>query len=68
MPAPLRVRRANYGSLDRRTYTRLVEPLPPTGQGLGEPQSQRRRFPQTRFHPPYVTKAMQSLMKSPDGL
>src|SRR4029077_4969461 len=51
-----------------RTYTRLVEPLPPTGQGLGEPQSQRSRFPQTRFHPPHVAKAMQSLMKSPDGL
>jgi hypothetical protein len=35
---------------------------------LGEPQSQRSRFPQTRFHPPHVTKAMQSLIKSPDGL
>jgi hypothetical protein len=42
--------------------------LPPTGQGLGEPQSQRSRFPQTRFHPPHVAKAMQSLTKSPDGL
>ena len=54
--------------LDRRTYARLVKPLPPTGQGLGESQSQRSRFPQTRFHPPHVAKAMQSLMKSPDGL
>ena len=31
-------------------------------------QSQRSRFPQTRFHPPHVTKAMQSLIKTPDGL
>ena len=37
-------------------------------QALGESQSQRSRFPQTRFHPPHVAKAMQSLMKSPDGL
>jgi hypothetical protein len=35
---------------------------------LGESQSQRSRFPQTRFHPPHVTKAMQSLIKTPDGL
>jgi hypothetical protein len=35
---------------------------------LGESQSQRPRIPQTRFHPPHVTKAMQSLIKSPDGL
>jgi hypothetical protein len=35
---------------------------------LGEPQSQRSRFPQTRFHPPHVAKAVQSLMKFPDGL
>ena len=60
--------RAITQALDRRTYDRLVEPLPPTGQGLGESQSQRSRFPQTRFHPPHVTKAMQSLIKSPDGL
>jgi transposase len=33
-----------------------------------ENQSQRSRFPQTRFHPPHVTKAMQSLIKTPDGL
>jgi transposase len=39
---------------------RSLEPLPPIGQGLGE--SQRFRFPQTRFHPPHVTKAMQSLI------
>jgi hypothetical protein len=60
--------RAVTQALDRRTYDRLVEPLPPTGQGLGESQSQRSRFPQTRFHPPHVAKAMQSLIKSPDGL
>ena len=60
--------RAVTQALDRRTYDRLVEPLPPTGQGLGEPQSQRSRLPQTRFHPPHVTKAVQSLIKSPDGL
>ena len=30
--------------------------------------SQRSCFPQTRFHPPHGTKAMQSLIKSPDGL
>src|SRR5271170_7902218 len=60
--------RAVTQALDRRTYHRLVEPLPPTGQGLGESQSQRTRFPQTRFHPPHVTKAMKSLIKSPDGL
>ena len=35
---------------------------------VGESQSQRSRFPQTRFRPPHVAKAMQSLMKSPDGL
>jgi hypothetical protein len=34
----------------------------------GESQSQRSRLPQTRFHPPHVTKAVQSLIKSPDGL
>src|SRR6516164_2557247 len=60
--------RAITQALDCRTYDRLAEPLPPTGQGLGESQSQRSRFPQTRFHPPHVAKAMQSLMKSPDGL
>jgi hypothetical protein len=59
--------RAVTQALDRRTYARLVEPLPPTGQGLGESQSQRSRFPQTRFRPPHVAKAMRSLMKSPDG-
>jgi hypothetical protein len=46
----------------------LVEPVPPTGQGLGESQSQRSRFPQTCFHTPHVKEAMQSLIKSPDGL
>ena len=60
--------RAVTKALDRRTYHRLVEPLPPTGQGLGKSQSQRSRFPQTRFHPPHVTKAMQSLIKTSDGL
>jgi hypothetical protein len=35
---------------------------------LGESQSQRSRFPQTCFHTPHVTEAMQSLIKSPDGL
>jgi site-specific DNA recombinase len=50
------------------THDRLVEPVPPTGQGLGESQSQRSRFPQTCFHTPHVTEAMQSLIKSPDGL
>ena len=60
--------RAVTQALDRRTYDCLVEPLPPTGQGLGESQSQCSGFPQTRFHPPHVTKAMQSLIKSPDGL
>src|SRR6202158_2047513 len=57
-----------YQSVGSSTYHRLVEPLPPTGQGLGESQSQRSGFPQTCFHPPHVTKAMQSLIKSPDGL
>ena len=61
-------RAKGFVPLDRRTNDRLVEPLPPTGQGLGESQSQRSRFPQTRFHPPHVTKAMQPLIKSPDGL
>src|SRR5262249_47352113 len=60
--------RAITQALDCRTYDRLAEPLPPTGQGLREPQSQRSGFPQTRFHPPHVAKGMQSLMKSPDGL
>jgi site-specific DNA recombinase len=50
------------------THDRLVEPVPPAGQGLGESQSQRSRFPQTCFHTPHVTEAMQSLIKSPDGL
>jgi Transposase DDE domain len=49
-------------------FVPLPKPLPPTGQGLGESQSQRSRLPQTRFHPPHVTKVMQSLIKSPDGL
>jgi hypothetical protein len=60
--------RAIAQALDCRTHDRLAEPLPPTGQGLGEPQSQRSRFSQTRFHPAHVAKAMQSLNKSPDGL
>jgi hypothetical protein len=44
------------------------EPLPPTGQELGESQSQRSRSLKARFHPPHVTKTMQFFMKSPEGL
>src|SRR6202011_3417071 len=55
-------------ALDRRTDDRLAQPLPPPRQGLGKPQSQRSRFPQTRFNPPHAPKAMQSLIKFPDGL
>jgi hypothetical protein len=51
-----------------RTHDRLAEPLPSTGQGLGESQSQRSRFPKTCFHPPHVTETLQSLIKSSDGL
>jgi hypothetical protein len=35
---------------------------------LGESQSQRSRLPQTCFHPHHAAKAMQSLIKSSDGL
>jgi hypothetical protein len=60
--------RATTQALDVERTIALAEPLPPNSQGLGEPQSQRTRFPQTRFHPPHAENAMQSLMKSPDGL
>jgi hypothetical protein len=60
--------RAVAQALDSRTHDRLVESLSPTGQGLGESQSQRSRFPQARVNPPYVTKTLQSLIKPPDGL
>jgi hypothetical protein len=35
---------------------------------LGESQSQRSRLRQTCFHPPHAAKALQSLIKSSDGL
>src|SRR6202040_3370834 len=60
--------RAVAKALDRRTHDRLAQPLPPLGQGLGKSKSQRSCFPQTRVHSPHAAKAMQSLMKSPDGL
>jgi alpha-beta hydrolase superfamily lysophospholipase len=50
-----------------RTHHCLAQPLPPPRQGLGEPEPQRARLPQTRFHP-HADKALQSFMKSPDGL
>jgi hypothetical protein len=44
---------------------RLVEPLPPTGQGLRESQSQRSRLPQTRFHPASCYESCAILNKVP---
>jgi hypothetical protein len=36
-------------ALDCRTHHCLAQPLPPPRQGLGEPEPQRARLPQTRF-------------------
>jgi transposase len=51
-----------------RANHRLAQPLPPPGQGLGMPQPQRARLPQTRVDPPHAPKTLQSLMKCPYGL
>src|SRR6476469_7935386 len=55
-------------ALDCRAHHRLARSVSPARQGLGEPQSQRSRLPPPRIHPPHAQKALQSLMKSSDGL
>jgi hypothetical protein len=46
-----------------------LERAAPTGELLnGSTEPQRARLPQTRFHPAHANKALQSFMKSPDGL
>ena len=49
-------------ALDRRANDRLAQPLPKTGQGLGEPQRHGPHVPSFRLHPPHVAKALQSRM------
>jgi site-specific DNA recombinase len=41
-----------------RTVHRMVEPLPPSRQGLGKPQPQRPHFPPPRLNPPHAPKAL----------
>src|SRR3954454_3446700 len=62
---------ANRGraeALDCRTHHSLAEPLPSTGQGLGEPQLQGARLPPPCLDPPHAVKALQSRMMFPDRL
>jgi site-specific DNA recombinase len=42
----------------RRTLHRMVEPMPPFGQGLGKSQPQRPHFPPPRLNPHHATKAL----------
>jgi site-specific DNA recombinase len=51
-----------------RTHHSLAEPLPSTGQGLGEPQLQGARLPPPCLDPPHAAKALQSRMMFPDRL
>ncbi len=53
--------------LKPRTYSRVVEPLPQTRQGLGKTQLRRSRILDTRIHSPHAAKVLKSLLKSPDG-
>jgi len=53
---------------ERRTHHSLAEPLPSTGQGLGEPQLQGARLPPPCLDPPHAAKALQSRMMFPDRL
>ena len=55
-------------ALDCRTHHSLAEPLPSTGQGLGEPQLQGARLPPPCLDPPHAAKALQSRMMFPDRL
>ena len=50
------LRRATQ-TMDCRTEHRVVEPLPETGQGLGESEHQRPHFPTPRLNPPHAPKA-----------
>src|SRR3954451_7668570 len=52
--------------MDCRTHHSLAEPLPSTGQGLGEPQLQGARLPPPCLDPPHAAKALQSRMMFPD--
>jgi len=52
----------------RRTYSRVVEPLPRTRQGSRKTRSHRSRIIDTRIHSPHGAKALKSLLKSRDGL
>ena len=45
-------------TMDCRTQHRMAEPLPKTGQGLGESEHQRPHFPSPRLNPPHAPKAM----------
>ena len=60
--------RRSAQALDRRANLRMARKMPPPRQGLGMLQSQSTRIPQTRLHPPYATKAMQSIVIFPDKL
>src|SRR3954465_13122409 len=55
-------------ALDCRTHHSLAEPLPSTGQGLGEPQLQGARLPPPCLDPPHAANALQSRMMFPDRL
>ncbi len=50
--------RRSAAPMDRRTYNRLAQPLPPTGQGLGKSQPQRPDLPAPRIHSPHAPKTL----------
>ena len=55
-------------ALDRRTYARLAQSLPPARKGQGKPQPQGTRLPPPRLHPDHVAKISQSIMMFPNRL
>ena len=61
------LRRATQ-AMAREPLHRLVEPLPPTGQGLRNSQPNRPRLPPSRRNPPHAAKTRQSNANLWDGL
>ena len=63
-----KLKAAQHCTGERRTHHSLAEPLPSTGQGLGEPQLQGARLPPPCLDPPHAAKALQSRIMFPDRL